>query len=78
MTFMARTVDTYRGTRLWSNKLTEEQVCEIRRRYVAGGVGTRRLATEYGVCQSNIRAIVTGKIWKHLLPGDSLSAVGGV
>ena len=67
-----RTIDTYRGTRVWTNKLNEEQVREIRKRYAAGKIGTQRLANEFGVSKSNIRAILTGKIWKHLLPGDAL------
>lgn len=64
---MARTMDTVRGERFWSAKLTELQVTEIRRRYAAGGIGQQRLANEFNVSKSNVRAIVTGLTWKHLL-----------
>lgn len=47
-------------------KLTSAQVLAIRSRYAAGGVFQKRLATEFGVCQSIISAIIRRKIWRHI------------
>ena len=52
-------------------KLTEGQVADIRRRFIAyhpvhGGAAMGR---EYGVSQNTVSKIVTGKLWPHLLPG---------
>ena len=49
-----------------ASKLTEDQVCEIRARYEAGGVFQRELATEYGVCRASVGLIVQRKNWKHI------------
>lgn len=45
-------------------KLSENDIRDIRQRYVLGG--SRRLAEEYGVHPSNIRAIITRKKWAHV------------
>lgn len=47
-------------------KLTQAQVDEIRRRYTPGkyGKGTHALAREFGVAQSTVMAVVSGKHWK--------------
>lgn len=47
-------------------KLTEAQVREIRRRYAAGGIGTRLLAKEYGMSRGAIEKIVTRRGWTHV------------
>jgi Helix-turn-helix len=49
-------------------KLTDAQVREIRDVYDdgIGGVSQRELAAEYGVTQSTISAIVSGKTWRRL------------
>lgn len=39
-------------------KLTDEQVKEIRKKYVPRKYSTFKLAKEYGVCQQNISRIV--------------------
>lgn len=61
-----------KGEKVGTCKLTQEQVEDIRKRYVAGtkyingpnsGVA---LAREFGVCPSAIYLIVKGKNWKHL------------
>lgn len=46
-------------------KLTEDQVNEIRRRYVKGSKdsNTVTLAKEFGVCQSHVSEIVRGLTW---------------
>lgn len=46
-------------------KLSDEQVFEVRRRYAAGEK-QKDLAASFGVSDSLIGLIVTGKRWKHL------------
>ena len=41
-------------------------VIAIRAEYVRGRITQSRLARKYGLTQSNISAIVTGKIWGHI------------
>lgn len=55
-----------RGEDINTNKLTEDQVKEIRRRYESGGVTQTQLALEYGLCTSNMSSLVNYKTWKHL------------
>jgi hypothetical protein len=47
------------------SKLREEDILEIRR-LRSGGVPMNDLAVRYGVCRSNIEAIVYRRSWKHL------------
>lgn len=47
-------------------KLKEAQVLEIRERYAAGGISQAVLGKQYGVCQSNIAAIVSGETWTEI------------
>jgi hypothetical protein len=65
------------GTRHGCAKLTEDDVRAIRAAYVGRGVGPnaarggpsqRALGEQYGVTEDTIRAIVRGRLWKHLLP----------
>ena len=56
---------TVRGTRVNTNKLTEAQVLEIRRRLAEGEYGTE-LAKEFGVHQTVISKINRREIWAHL------------
>lgn len=58
---------TARGETNGYSKLTAAQVIEIRRRYRAGGVTFKCLGSEYGVTGVNIRYIVAGRTWRHLL-----------
>lgn len=53
-------------------KLTAGQVCEI---YASTGISQRELARLYGVSASNVRAIQSGKAWKHVTcaPGGGAS-----
>lgn len=55
-----------RGELHGAARLTEEQVLEIRRRYIKGGVTQMQLADEYGVGRANIGAITIGRSWRHL------------
>lgn len=57
--------NTPKGSNHPCSKLTEEQVVQIRSR-VARGEFKRALAREYGVSDSLVRAIVTGRTWKHV------------
>lgn len=60
-----------RGERNHAARLTEPQVVEIRRRYAAGGVTQRQLATAYGVGQQTISQTLLERSWKHLLASPS-------
>ncbi len=48
------------------SKLDEEEVCQIRSRYAAGGVSQEQLGAEFGVCQPDISQIVNRKTWQHI------------
>jgi len=47
-------------------KLSNEQVIEIRAKYIKGVYGTYRLAKEYGISNTHAKDIVHRKTWKHL------------
>lgn len=59
-----------RGERQGSSKLTEQNVREIR-----GLIKTnsqRKLAAQFGVCQTTIRIVAKGQGWRHVTPlGDA-------
>ena len=60
------------GERHGCAKLTEDQVREIRRRYIKGtsrwSPGNRReLEREFGVSRSQISDIINGKKWSHVV-----------
>lgn len=60
------------------SKLTVEQVLQIRKEYRPGyknGTNQQGLAVKYGVSRENIRNIVKGRVWKHLLQDNSLLKV---
>lgn len=49
------------------SKLTEVQVCEIRKRYAnSSEPSQRKLAREFGVSRTVIQRIINRKIWAHL------------
>lgn len=61
------------GERTWRNKLTAEQVQEIRKSYTpgrrwSGGGNARELAERYGVKANTITNIASGRTWKMLEP----------
>lgn len=56
------------GERAGNAKLTAADVLEIRRRYIHGDETHRSLAAEFGVANTRIHAILTGRSWKHLDP----------
>lgn len=51
------------GERNAAAKLTSKSVGIIRRRYANGGVTQKDLADQFGVAQSTISAVISGKIW---------------
>lgn len=55
-----------RGENQVFSKLTEEQVKEIRQKYVPWKVTRGMLAIRYGVSASSIQAVLERKTWKHI------------
>jgi hypothetical protein len=51
-------------------KLCEEDVIEMRRRYLSEGVAILPLASEYGITYNTARHVLSGSTWKHVpMPG---------
>jgi len=48
--------------------LTADRVAQIKRRLLDGG-SSRKVAAEFGVSASTVRAIAQGKTWAEVLPG---------
>lgn len=59
------------GERASWAKLTDDDVRDIYTRYAAGET-MLHLAGEYGICESNVAAIVHGKTWSRVTGGRSL------
>lgn len=55
-----------RGERIWSAKLTESHVREIRRIYSIGGISHRKLGILFGMSKSGITGIISGRKWRHI------------
>lgn len=55
-----------KGERQGSHKLTEEEVKEIREKYIPLVYTQRMLAAEYGVVRETIHAVLTRRNWKHV------------
>jgi len=58
--------DNIIGEKNVSSKLNENQVREIRQKYVRGKYGYKRLAQEYNMSQTQIRKIIDRTYWKHI------------
>lgn len=56
------------GERMWSAKLTEEQVVEARTKYATGSYSQLELAREYGLTDGPMWELLHGITWKYL-PG---------
>lgn len=56
-----------------AHKLTEEQVKQIRKLWLRGHRNIKVLARNNGVSQANIRKIVKGETWVHLLVNPYLN-----
>lgn len=54
------------GEKQHKAKLTEEQVCEIRKRYCTENISFRSLASLYAVNETTIQRIIQRKTWKHV------------
>jgi HNH endonuclease len=50
-----------RGFMFPHTKLSDEQVAEIRHRYITEKISQRALAEEYGVCQQNVNMLVNNR-----------------
>jgi hypothetical protein len=55
-----------RGSNAPHANFTEQVVEEIIQRYRAGGVSQRELAREFGVHQTTMHRLLSGKNWKHV------------
>ena len=54
------------GVRNTNAKLTDESVRQIRKLYSDGSMDQYKLATKFGVSQSNIGSIVRNETWRHV------------
>jgi hypothetical protein len=57
---------TFKGERNPRSKLTIPAVATIRAQYAAGTGRQRDIAAAFGVCQSTVSLIVTGRRWGHV------------
>lgn len=57
---------TPRGENVKTHVLTEEQVREIRRRYVPKKYGIHKLSADFGVTASTIAKILKRQSWRHV------------
>lgn len=55
-----------KGIENGASKLTENQVCEIRLKYVPRKYSFRKLGKEYHVSSTTIQNIILHKQWKHI------------
>lgn len=62
---MTETVPIPRGSEVLTAKLTEADIPIIRQMH-GEGRSLKEIAERFGVTQQNIRAVVTGKTWKHV------------
>lgn len=54
------------GRGVYTARMDEDRVRELRRIYAAGGESTRRLAQRFGVSKSQVHVIITGESWAHV------------
>lgn len=55
-----------KGEKHFAHKLTELQVLECRKRYLAGGVYHKDLANEFGITRRNMGDVINGVTWAWL------------
>lgn len=65
------------GRRSGNNKLTEQQVLDIRANYVLCRVSQAELAERYSVSQPTVHHIVHGRYWRRALPAATGAATMG-
>jgi len=61
-----RTSECVRGINSNHSKLTEENVLEIRRRFLNENISRKELSEIYNVSRRNICHIINNEIWKHI------------
>lgn len=54
------------GTKHHGARLTDEMVRAIRSEYVPGVVTLKAVGQRFGICESQVHHIVTGKAWSHV------------
>ena len=54
------------GEKHWNHKLTEQEILEIRQKYIPYKYTQQQLADEYGVSNQQISDIINNKKWKHI------------
>ncbi len=54
------------GIRHGNARLTDEEVREIRARYIKSGESQKRIAADYGISQVSVSCICRRKTWKHV------------
>jgi hypothetical protein len=62
------------GEKVWTSRLTERQVAEIRA-LALHGTPVDEIASRYPTRRRNIHKITIGQSWKHVLPAADLSMI---
>lgn len=57
---------TIKGERVWSAKLTDKDVLEIRKLYSQNTITLKNIGEKYGVSIATIGRIIQNKTWKHV------------
>lgn len=60
-------VNTKKGILNGSSKLNENQVREIRNRYIANKYGFQKVANDFGISKKTAMLIIKRESWKHVL-----------
>jgi hypothetical protein len=55
-----------KGEKIGNSKLTEEQIKQIRERYVPRKVSLTMLANEFNIAFQTVSKIINNKLWKHI------------
>lgn len=55
-----------KGSDLWSAKLTETEVREMRALYSTGGISQKAIGRRYGIGQAQVSSIVRRESWAHI------------
>ncbi len=59
-------ISAKRGEKHHATKLSDQDVLDIRDKYLLPEYSCNSLAKEYNVCRSNISSIIHGQTWQHL------------
>lgn len=55
-----------KGEKVASSKLTEQQIIEIREKYIPKQISLKSIGDEYGIAFQTVSRIVNNKSWKHV------------